>query len=346
MSTDNAYAELGLRPGASEAEVKAAWRRLVSLWHPDRNASAAAVEKMQRLNQAFEQISRAGFAAPAKKKSPDPEPEPPPKPQPPPPPPQPPARTIHRKLELSLEEAALGCTRTLSGRYAARCAGCTGLGWHALGGRCRVCAGSGAVRRPSPFSWLGTSVECEACRGGGIARRPCPDCAGSGKGEQHWRVGVRIPPGVRDGDLLQAAARSSGGERLGLELRIALRPHEFLELLDDGTLRCEVPVDGFAWIAGQQIDVPALGGPRPLTLQRERLLHRLPGEGFPSTRRGPRGDLCITVVPVFPEPLDAAQQALLQQLIASNLGRDGRPRQPRLRDWQRRMRAKPRHTQP
>ena len=56
MSTDNAYAELGLAPGASEAEVKAAWRRLVSLWHPDRNSSASAVQKMQRLNEALFEV--------------------------------------------------------------------------------------------------------------------------------------------------------------------------------------------------------------------------------------------------------------------------------------------------
>ncbi|MFN6997463.1 MAG: J domain-containing protein, partial [Aquincola tertiaricarbonis] len=64
MSTETAaLEELGLRPGASEAEIKAAWRKLVSRWHPDRNASRAAVEKMQRINQAFELLRGAGAAA-------------------------------------------------------------------------------------------------------------------------------------------------------------------------------------------------------------------------------------------------------------------------------------------
>lgn len=333
MSTDNAYAELGLTPGATEAEVKAAWRRLVSLWHPDRNSSANAVQKMQRLNEALEQISRAGFARGATRTRPEPPP-----PESAPSEPQPPARTIHRKIELSLEEAALGCTRTVSGRYGVRCASCSGLGWHALGGNCRACAGSGAVRRASLYNWFGTQVECEACRGGGIARRPCADCGASGKlAPQRFQVGVRIPQGVRDGDLLQAAALSSGGERLAIELRVTLRRHEFLELFDDGTLRCEVPVDGFAWIAGREIDVPTLAGSRPLRLNRAQLVYRIGSEGFPTERRGPRGDLWITVVPVFPDPLGAEQQALLDRLIATGLGRDGRPLQPRLRDWQRRM---------
>ena len=62
MGTDNAFAELGLACDATEREVKAAWRRLASQWHPDRNGSADAVARMQRINQAFEAIRNAGFA--------------------------------------------------------------------------------------------------------------------------------------------------------------------------------------------------------------------------------------------------------------------------------------------
>ena len=342
LSTDNAYAELGLAPGASETEVKAAWRRLVSLWHPDRNSSASAVQKMQRLNEALEQISRAGYSAAASKTRAEPKPKPsaskPSASEPPQPEPPPPARTIHRKVELSLEEAALGCTRSVSGQYGVQCTTCSGLGWQVLGGRCKPCGGSGAVRRASLYNWFGNPVECAACNGGGIARRPCAACDASGKlAPQRFKVKVRIAPGVRDGDVLQAAARSSGGEALAIELRVVVRRHELLELFDDGTLRCEVPVDGFAWIAEREIDVPTLDGPQRLKLQRAQLVHRLPAQGFPTERRGPRGDLWITVVPVFPEPLDAEQRALLERLSASSLGRNGQPLAPKLRDWQRRM---------
>lgn len=336
MSTDHAYAELGLAPGASEAEVKAAWRRLVSMWHPDRNGSARAVEQMQRINQALEAISRAGFRRhPARASAAAPQP---PADEAPADEAPAPARTIQRKVELSLEEAALGCTRKLSGRYQLRCDGCDGVGWRALGGRCRACGGTGAVRRSSLYNWFGTVEECTACHGGGIARQTCGGCGGSGKlAEQRFAVSVRIPPGARDDDLLQAAARSSGGETLAIEIRVAVRRHEFLELFDDGTLRCEVPVDGFAWAAGREVEVPTLEGLHTLALSPTQLVYRFEGRGFPAQRRGPRGDLWITVVPVFPDPLDAAQQALIDRLIAANRGRDGKPTQPRLRDWERRM---------
>jgi len=52
-----------LAPGATETEVKAVWRRLVSQWHPDRNDSSSAVAKMQRINQALKGIRLSGFRA-------------------------------------------------------------------------------------------------------------------------------------------------------------------------------------------------------------------------------------------------------------------------------------------
>ena len=59
LGTDDAFSELGLSPDASESEVKAAWRKLVSQWHPDRNDSALAVARIQRINRAFEEIRNA-----------------------------------------------------------------------------------------------------------------------------------------------------------------------------------------------------------------------------------------------------------------------------------------------
>ena len=119
MARNTAYAELGLKPGASEAEVKAAWRRLVSQWHPDRNPGAGAVARMQRINQAFEALRGSG---PAMRR--EPEPASPPSTAPEPAAAPAPAsgsgpragRTLVRKLKLTLEEAALGCIKLLQGQ--------------------------------------------------------------------------------------------------------------------------------------------------------------------------------------------------------------------------------------
>ena len=58
MVTDNAFAELGLASDATEREVKAAWRRLASQWHPDRNpGNPEADEKFKEAAEAFEVLS-------------------------------------------------------------------------------------------------------------------------------------------------------------------------------------------------------------------------------------------------------------------------------------------------
>ena len=51
------YKVLGLEPGASDEEVKKAYRRLAKQYHPDRNpGDEAAARKMQEINAAYEQI--------------------------------------------------------------------------------------------------------------------------------------------------------------------------------------------------------------------------------------------------------------------------------------------------
>ena len=333
MSPDHAYAELGLAPGASDDEVKAAWRRLASQWHPDRNRSAAAISRMQRINQAIERIRQAdlGHAAgdearDAAADAPDTAGSPAP------------ARTIGRKVKLTLEEAAAGCIKTLQGHWIERCAPCAGAGFRVIGGACSVCDGVGAVRQRAWFGWSGAPIECAACGGDGVAKQACEACAGTGRlPAREYRMDVRIPHGVRDGDLLHVGPRreSAGHPGVHLNLRVELLPHAFFELDADGTVRCEVPVDGFAWIANRSIDVPTLTGMQRLQLSRDCVSYRLGGQGFPIERRGPRGDQLTTIQPVFPDRLGADQEILLDQLIAVSSGPRGSATATRLVDWRR-----------
>ena len=59
----NPYEVLGIKPGASEAEVKAAYKALVKKYHPDKyqNNPLAdlAEEKLQEINEAYDQIMKS-----------------------------------------------------------------------------------------------------------------------------------------------------------------------------------------------------------------------------------------------------------------------------------------------
>jgi len=339
LSTHNAFSELGLGSDATEREVKAAWRRLVSQWHPDRNSSADAVARMQRINRAFEEIRNAGFRArpeatdpPVHETAPHHAEEESAQPR---------RRPILRKVKLTLEEAAAGCIKALRGRTTLTCATCDGAGHQVLGGNCAHCGGSGAIPKRNFFGWPGGMTECAACHGGGIAQRTCPDCHGVGTQTRAYQLKVRIPPGVRHGDLLHVDGRRARGNPppADLEIRVELLAHEFFELDEDGTIRCEVPVDGFAWIANRTIEVPTLMGLKPVALRRDRLSYSLPGLGFPATRRGANADHVVIVKPIFPETLSAEQEHLLSHLSASASGEDGEATDKRLRAWNRKQRA-------
>ncbi|MBI5259136.1 MAG: J domain-containing protein [Burkholderiales bacterium] len=364
LDLDDAFAELGLRADASERDIKAAWRRLVSRWHPDRNASASALARMQRINRAVEAIRQAGRlgasvagaagaaddapAEPRAARRPDTSAQhagaaaaddAPPEAGPAH---EAPARTIRRRVRLSLEEAATGCTKLLRGTLARACAACDGQGFRVPGGHCPRCRGSGAVWQGSWFGWPGTRVACEACHGGGLARQPCAACAGSGQApSRRYAVQVRFPHGVRDGDLLvvKAGPGTPSAPPGTLEIRVEVQPHPFLRLEPDGTVRCEMPVDGFAWVANHPVPLPTLDGLHSLPLQRGQLRYRLKGMGFPVDRRGPRGDLWVHITPVFAPKPSTDQQILLDQLVATTTGPDAPPPDDTLARWQHQLRA-------
>lgn len=58
-SNTDYYQTLGLSKNASEAEIKAAYRKKALEWHPDRNKDPKAAEKFKEINQAYEVLSDA-----------------------------------------------------------------------------------------------------------------------------------------------------------------------------------------------------------------------------------------------------------------------------------------------
>ena len=324
LDVENSYSELGLTAESTDAEIKAAWRRLAARWHPDRNDSPAALRKIQRINRALEEIRKARRMALAdgpQAEAAD----------------GPPERTLRHTVRLTLEEALAGCMRDLHGEVVDDCAGCAGTGLQAHAAECGVCGGAGQVRHPLWFGWMSAPAACGACEGQGAVRQACDACEGSGKAPmRRYRCRVTVPPGARDGDLLHFPARvqAQGGKRKEtLAVRVELQPHEFFALEDDGTVRCEIPVDGFAWIANRWIEVPTPAGLQQMRLKRSHLVYRIKGQGFPCRQHGPRADCIVTVLPLFPEEFSSEQEAQIDRLVAGNSGAARTAAGARMRAW-------------
>lgn len=327
--TADPYKILGLARDAGPEEWKRAYRRLAMRWHPDRNDDPQATERFKEIAAAYEQLLAVDLPETAKTNEEAAEPEAPGEVAK--------AADIRRNLDLTLEEAARGCRKSIHYHRGKACVTCDGSGEAGIARTrfCEACHGSGRVRDAARVL-----IPCAACGGRGLfTERTCPDCQGSGRELQAQNIEITVPPGMLAGDDLRLAGQGEAGdEELAagdLYLTIVLHAHR-LFTLQGRDLHCRMPVSALAMLAGGEIDVPNLQGRQRITLnpgQAETRELRLPGLGFPGRGDKPAGDLLCTLEPVFPTHLNRQQrQALLQAdaLLAADLAQT----LPEIAAWQ------------
>lgn len=247
------YEVLGVAKGASDDEIKKAYRRLAKKYHPDLNpGDKQAEEQFKEVNEAYEVLSNAdkrarydqfghagvdpNFGAGAG---------------------GPggaygagfdfgdlgdifsnlgdifgfggtgashngPARgnDVHIHLTLDFEEAAKGVKKQVEASRVVSCPTCNGSG--AKPGThpesCPYCHGTGTVKvtQRTPFGVMSTSHACEHCRGTGkIIKEPCPDCHSAGQVRKPRKLEVNIPAGIDDGQVLTLRGQGDNGRNGG-----------------------------------------------------------------------------------------------------------------------------------
>lgn len=282
-------------------------------WHPDRSSHPEATERFKQIRAAYEALQRrdepeegvpeAATDAPQAQRATD----------------------IRIDLEVSLEEAAFGCEKSVTVDRGVACAGCDGSGESGISRShpCQGCHGSGRVRHRHH----GLEV-CPQCGGRGyFSRRTCADCGGSGESRDRVSLQVTVPSGMLPGDELRLAGQGEpgGDDRLpgDLFLKLRIRRHALFELNGD-ELSCAMPVNALKLLAGGRIEVPALGGMAAIELAPGAIgarTIRLAGRGYPSRRSACSGDLVVHLQPVMPQCLDPEQLGLLQQAAEACEGR-------------------------
>jgi molecular chaperone DnaJ len=227
-------------------------------------------------------------------------------------------------LEITFEEAARGTETTVQIPRQEACDTCKGTG-AAEGSKpttCPQCQGRGQIRiQQGPFMLART---CGHCRGtGSVISKPCLTCRGAGRVEKERKLTVRVPAGIATGQRLrltgEGEAGPSGGPAGDLYVVIHVQEHSFFQR-DGNDLYCEVPVNFPTVALGGEITIPTLDGTEPFKVPEgteSGATFRVRGKGMPDVSGRGRGDLLVTVKVVTPSKLTRDQKKLLQQLAAA-----------------------------
>jgi len=360
---DDLYKVLGVSKGASEEEIKKAYRKLARKYHPDRNPDDdAAEEKFKQVQGAYDTLSDpekreqydqggmfAGFGGQGSS-------------------PfggaggpggqpfggagfgdilsnlfgrggagsgqsqQQRGRDLETEISLSFDQAVNGAQVSVTVPKEERCTTCHGSG--AKPGTspvtCPRCEGRGIDAQSQGF--FSISQPCPRCGGAGqIIEQPCPTCGGSGLTRQTKRYKVNIPAGVKDGARIRLAGKGEAGPRGGPpgDLFVVTRvvPSPVFKRLDGANLEVTVPITIVEALRGATIEVPTLDGTKKIKVPagtRHGTIQRLRSEGPPKPRGRGRGDIRYRLEIDVPKELSDEQREAVEKLAEALNGSDPR----------------------
>jgi molecular chaperone DnaJ len=340
------YGLLGVSRGASDSEIKRAYRKLARELHPDINPDEQAQQLFKEISTAYEVLSdpekrrivdlggdplatagsasgfsgfgglgdvfEAFFGGGGGSRGP-----------------------IGRvregsdsllRMRLTLDDCASGITKQVTVDTAVLCDRCQGRGTHADSTpvTCDICGGRGEVQsvQRSLLGQVMTSRPCPTCAGvGEVIPDPCHRCGGDGRVRSRRDISVKIPAGVGDGMRVRLAAQGEvgpgGGPAGDLYVEVHEQAHDvFVRDGDDLHFTISVPMADAALGTAVTVDaildgateIAVAAGTQPASVI------TLRGLGMPRLRSATRGDLHAHIEVTVPTKLDARTKELLAEV--------------------------------
>ena len=349
------YEVLGVSKGASQDEIKRAYRKLAKANHPDLNPGDKAAEaRFKAVNEAYEILSDSDKKARYDQyghAGVDPNfgagggfdggfdfgdlgdlfgsffgggfggrrsnPNAPQR-----------GESIRLSLAVSFEEAAFGCEKAVTVERMEQCDTCHGNGCApgATPEICPDCHGTGQVqvRRQTPMGVFATTSPCSKCGGKGkIIHQPCKDCRGTGAVRKRKTIQASIPAGIDHGQTIsirgQGHAGTNGGPAGDLLITITVRPHDLFRREGTSVL-CEAPITFAQAVLGAELEIPTIDGKVKYDLPegtQSGTTFRLKGKGIPTINGRGRGDQYVTVYIETPRNLNKEQKEALKRFAES-----------------------------
>ena len=335
---ENLYSILGINKGATEKEIKKAYRKKAKEFHPDKNpGDKTAEENFKKVSEAYEVLSDpqkkqnydrfgttgnqggrggfddifsqfgdmfGGFGGQHRGHH------------------QPRrvrGRDLRIKVEMTLEEAFEGLYKKIKLNRNVKCGTCDGNGGH---GRktCTYCKGTGQTveNMRTPFGFVHNTRPCITCNGGGFTiEKKCNDCKGRRFKVINEEVAFNLFEGIEDGTMLTMKGKgdTAGADIPGdLLIVVHIKPHEryqrieldlsveeefnFIDLILGGSKEIET-------ISGKVVVKVAAGTKLGATL-------KLAGKGM--VFKGRKGDMYLRVSSEIPSEITEEEKELLENL--------------------------------
>ncbi|MCU1601474.1 MAG: chaperone protein DnaJ [Frankiales bacterium] len=343
------YGILGVAQGATDDELKKAYRKLARELHPDVNPDPAAQERFKEVTKAYEVLSDpqkrqivdlggdplapggggggggfqqgvdlsdifgAFFGGGGGGRGPR-------------------SRVQQGsdaliRIDCELSETAFGAQRELTVDTAVLCGTCDGQGTApgTLPTTCETCRGRGEIQQVQR-SFLGqvmTSRACPRCVGTGtVIEHACAVCHGDGRVRSRRTLTVKIPGGIEDGMRIRLAGEGEigpgGGPSGDLYVEVHEKKHAFFTRQGDD-LHCTVALPMTAAALGTSVPLETLDGQETLDVPagtQPDEVFTLKARGVPHLRGTGRGHLHVHLEVQVPTRLDDDQVELLRKLAA------------------------------